>query len=99
MSNNAQPDWLNQEDNRAESLKKSGKEASNPTAPRLVKKRKSRKLPDVKRVTKGFLIRLDYHQFFDQLVVEQKHTSGKNGPALAEEALELLFKRYGKELP
>ena len=31
---------------------------------------------------------------FDALVAEQKNTSGKNGPQLIDEALDLLLKRY-----
>ena len=31
---------------------------------------------------------------FDALVAEQKNTSGKNGPQLIDETLDLLLKRY-----
>lgn len=47
-----------------------------------------------KRKVKGFLIGLDYIRTFDVLRAE----TGKPGPELAEEALRLLFEKYGKDL-
>ncbi len=90
----SEPDWLNDEDKRAEKLTKTGKSVSNPTAPKA-KRRKIAPI-EINRSLKGFRLRVDYQQLFDELVVEQKHTSKKNGPVLIEEALEMLFKKYNK---
>jgi hypothetical protein len=50
------------------------------------------------RTLKGFRIRTDYQQRFDELAAHQKHSSGKKGPDLIEEALEMLFRKYDKTL-
>lgn len=46
------------------------------------------------RSLKGVRIRIDYQQRFDLLAAREKYSSGKKGPDLAEEALELLFEKY-----
>ena len=45
------------------------------------------------RSSKGFRLREDYQRRFDELVAREKY-NGKNGPALIEEALEMLFDKY-----
>ena len=50
------------------------------------------------RTLKGFRIREDYQVRFDVLVATIKHSEGKKGPDLMEEALELLFRKYDKKL-
>jgi len=91
----SQPDWMNQENNRASKGK--GATTTNPTAPRLVKEKKTvSSAPKVERTLKGFRVDKTLIAKFDVLVAEQKTKSGKNGPALIDEALELLFKKYKK---
>ena len=85
--------WLNEEDNRAEKQGKKEQKLSNPDAPRLVKAPlKSKK---VQRSVKGLRIRNDLQKVFDRLVFEQKQADEKTGPELADEAMKLLFDKYG----
>ena len=51
-----------------------------------------------RRSLKGFRIRQDYQRRYDVLVATLKHTQGKKGPELIEEALELLFDKYADAL-
>lgn len=85
--------WLNEEDNRAEEQGRKGQKLSNPNAPRLVKKAPKEK--KVQRSVKGLRIRVDLQKVFDRLVFEQKQDVGKTGPELADEAMKLLFDKYG----
>ena len=89
------PDWLGVESKRADELYKSGKKVNNPSAQKANK-------PEIKvlpnRTLKGWRCRLDYQQRFDELAAREKHVSGKKGPDLIEEALELLFKKYDNML-
>ena len=48
------------------------------------------------RVLRGWRPTRDRAAAFDVLVAEQKNISGKNGPTLIDEALDLLFARYKK---
>ena len=54
----------------------------------------NRKAITVKRVTKCFHFRHDYHLRFDILCATEKSKSGRRGPELIEEALENLFQKY-----
>ena len=81
--NSGGPDWLDGETDRAAHLHDSGQKVNNPSA---------RKMPP--RSLKGFRIRQDYQQRYDVLVATVKHTQGKKGPELIEEALEMLFQKY-----
>ena len=83
--NNGGPDWLDGEAERAAYLHDSGQKVNNPSA---------RKMPP--RSLKGFRIRQDYQQRYDVLAATVKHTQGKKGPELIEEALEMLFQKYDK---
>ena len=74
-------DWLSKENETAKDLVERGTGVANPAA-----SKPSRSL-------KGFRIREDYQRKFDELVAREKY-NGKNGPALAEEALEMLFNKY-----
>lgn len=85
--------WLNEEDSRAEKQGKKGQTLSNPDAPRLVKN--SPKEKKVQRSVKGLRIRTDLQKVFDRLVFEQKQADGKTGPELADEAMKLVFDKYG----
>ena len=75
-------DWLSQENETAKDLVKEGSGVANPSAS-----------PRPPRSLKGFRLREDYQRKFDELVAREKY-NGKNGPALVEEALELLFNKY-----
>lgn len=81
--NNGEPDWLDSEAKRATRLHDSGRKVNNPSAA---------KTPP--RSLKGFRIRRDYQQRYDVLAATVKHTEGKKGPELIEEALEMLFHKY-----
>lgn len=85
--------WLNQEDSRAEKQGKKGQKLSNPDAPRLVKT--SPKKNKVQRSVKGLRIRVDLQKVFERLVFEQNQVDGKTGPELADEAMKLVFDKYG----
>lgn len=85
--NSGEPDWLDGEAERAAQLRDSGKKVNNPSAS---------KMPP--RTLKGFRIRQDYQQRYDVLAATVKHTQGKKGPELIEEALEMLFRKYDKAL-
>lgn len=82
--------WIEEENQRAENLSKSG-ETTNPKAPRLMVAKE--KAP--KRTTKGFFIQKLHSKGFDTLVFNQKLINGKKAPELAEEAIELLLSKYG----
>ena len=82
--------WMDEEDERAEAQAATG-QPPNVKAPQLV--RKEVKAPP--RATKGFYIQELHSMAFDRLVFEQKQAKGKKAPELAEEAIELLLKKYG----
>ncbi|ORU94829.1 MAG: hypothetical protein A6F70_10035 [Cycloclasticus sp. symbiont of Bathymodiolus heckerae] len=85
--------WMDEEDERAESQADTG-QPPNAEAPQLV--RKEAKAPP--RATKGFYIQELHSMAFDRLVFEQKQAKGKKAPELAEEAIELLLKKYGLKI-
>ena len=89
------PGWMSEEATRAEGQTATGK-LVNESA--VLKKRKAKmpKVPRPQRVLRGWRPSRDRAATFDALVAEQKNTSGKNGPKLIDEALDLLFKRYKK---
>ena len=88
-----EPSWLDGEARRAGKLVKSGLSVNNPSA------RKNKAVnPNIPpRSLKGFRIRGDFQQRFDELAAREKHLSGKKGPDLMEEALEMLFHKYDKQ--
>ena len=91
------PEWMSEEASRAQGQGEAGKLVNETAASRR------RPAPRVKhapreRVLKGFRPSRDRAATFDTLVAEQKNTSGKRGPELIDEALDLLFKHYRKEL-
>ena len=81
--NDSAPDWLDGDPEPTTQLHDSGKKVNNPSAS---------KIPP--RSLKGFRIRQDYQQRYDVLAATVKHTQGKKGPELIEEALEMLFRKY-----
>jgi len=85
--NDSAPEWLGGEAERAAQLHDSGQKVNNPSAS---------KTPP--RSLKGFRIRRDYQQRYDVLAATVKHTQGKKGPELIEEALEMLFQKYDDSL-
>ena len=89
------PEWMGEEATRAEGQTATGKLVNEDAA---LKKRKAKtpKDPRPQRVLRGWRPSRDRAATFDALVAEQKNTSGKNGPKLIDEALDLLFKRYNK---
>ncbi len=86
------PSWMQQEEERAEDLKKTG-QTSNNAAPKLVRQHKA-----PPRMQKAFYIQEKHATAFDDLVYAQKKAKGKKAPELAEEAIELLLKKYGGKL-
>ena len=84
---NGDPEWLDGEAERAEELRDSGQTVNNPSASATPR-----------RSLKGFRIRQDYQRRYDVLVATVKHTQGKKGPELIEEALEMLFDKYADAL-
>ena len=89
------PEWMSEETTRAEGQAATGKMV-NESAVLKKRKAKSPKTPRQQRVLRGWRPSRDRAAAFDALVAEQKNTSGKNGPTLIDEALDLLFKRYNK---
>ena len=89
------PEWMSEEETRAEGQASTGKLVNESAVPKE-RKAKTPKPPPPQRVLRGWRPSRDRAATFDVLVAEQKNTSGKNGPALIDEALDLLFKRYDK---
>ena len=89
------PEWMSEEATRAKGQAATGKMVNESV---VLKERKAEapKAPRTQRVLRGWRPSRDRAATFDALVAEQKHTSGKNGPKLIDEALDLLFKHYNK---
>lgn len=83
---------MDEEQERAEDLKKSGTTTNN-TAPILARVTRA-----PKRMQKAFYIQNTHAQAFEKLVFNQKMVKGKKAPDLAEEAIELLLKKYHQKL-
>ena len=88
------PEWMSEEANRAEG--QTTEKLVNEGAVLKKRKAKTSKASRPQRVLRGWRPSRDRAATFDVLVAEQKNTSGKNGPKLIDEALDLLFKRYNK---
>ena len=91
------PEWMSEEETRAEGQAGTGK-LVNESAVLKEKKANTPKPPSPQRVLRGWRPSRDRAAAFDVLVAEQKNSSGKNGPALIDEALDLLFERYNKKV-
>ena len=89
------PEWMSEEATRAEGQVATGKLVNESAIPKK-RKAKTPKALRPQRVLRGWRPSRDRAATFDALVAEQKNTSGKNGPRLIDEALDLLFKRYNK---
>ena len=89
------PEWMSEEATRAKGQADTGK-LVNESAVLKKRKAKTPKAPRPQRVLRGWRPSRDRAATFDALVAEQKNTSGKNGPKLIDEALDLLFNRYNK---
>lgn len=94
MSRDKAADWMDEEEERAETQANSG-QLVNPEAPQLVK---AKKQAAPSRSTKGFYIQEKHAMAFDRLVFEQRQAKGKKAPDLAEEAIELLLNKYNSKL-
>jgi len=85
--------WIDEEEERAEQQAETGT-TPNAEAPQLVR----RLVSAPPRATKGFYIQEKHSMAFDRLVFTQKQAKGKKAPELAEEAIEILLKKYNMEL-
>lgn len=85
------PDWMNQEEDRANKLVDTG-QTSNHEAPQLVRIKKA-----PPRMQKAFYIQEKFANAFEDLVYKQKKLKGKKAPELAEEAIKMLLKEYGED--
>ena len=92
---NKEKDWIQQENVRSDEFTQSNDDVNNPTAPKPKLKRKSQKA-HLNRAPRLFRVRLDYQEKFDGLVARMKYAEGKNAPALIEEVIELLLRKYPK---
>ena len=86
------PNWMEDENKRSDKVTKSGTTA-NDTAPKLARVTRA-----PKRMQKAFYIQDKHAQAFERLVFEQKTVKGKKAPELAEEAIEMLLKKYKAKL-
>ena len=86
------PELMSEEETRAEDQAAIGELVNEEAVPQ-----KKVNKPKPQRVLRGWRPTRDRAAAFDVLVAEQKNTTGKNGPALIDEALDLLFERYNKD--
>ncbi|MCE7567558.1 hypothetical protein LZS85_15650 [Aliivibrio fischeri] len=82
-------DWMDEENERAEDTAQTG-ETTNAKAPQLVRVNR-----EPARKQKNFYIQDTYAAAFETLVFKQKLAKGPKAPQLAEEALDMLFEKYG----
>ena len=85
------PDWMAEEEERAEDLTRKS-ETSNNTAPQLIQVKKA-----PPRMQKAFYIQEKYAEAFEDFVYKQKKKKGKKAPELAEEAIKMLLNKYGED--
>lgn len=90
MSDN-KTNWMDEDEARTD---EQAGTIPNPKAPQLV--RKEIKVPP--RIRKGLYIQDIHSMAFDRVVFAQKQVKGKTAPELAEEAIELLLKKYKLKL-
>lgn len=91
LKKDAEKAWWNEEEERADKQLKTGT-TTNPDVDIIKIKQKVRKEP---RPVKGLRIRLDLQHKFETLVLSEKQKNGRQGPELADEAMKLLFDKYG----
>ena len=94
MRDELPPEWMNEEEIRAKGQAIAGTLVNEGVITH--KKANYPKPSRPQRVLRGWRPTRDRAAAFDVLVAEQKNTSGKNGPTLIDEALDLLFERYKK---
>jgi hypothetical protein len=82
--------WIEEENNRAIDLAKTGK-TTNSNAMRFVSLKKKALPP---RIVKSIYIQKTHAQALDKLAFSEKLDNGKSAPELIEEAIELLLKKY-----
>jgi len=86
--------WMEQEAKKASQVADTGDHV-NPKAPTLqVVAQPTR----TQRQNKLFRINPEHISAFDEVVYKQRRAKGKKGPELIEEALEMLFEKYGVDL-
>ncbi len=90
MSYDNTADWMDEVDSQAQDH--SGT-PPNAEAPILVRE----KAKSPRRATKGIYIQEKHSIALDRLAFSQKMKKGKSAPQLAEEAIELLMKKYNME--
>lgn len=83
------PAWMEEEEERAEETADTGKTA-NANAPKMVKVHR-----EPSRKQKAFYVQDTYAEAFDELVFRERKKKTAKGPQLIEEALIMLFKKYG----
>ena len=94
-------DWMKKEQTRSKEQGAGDGNHVNPAVPqpkektlKVEVKTANDKMPFLDRIQKGFHPTKDRAGKFDVLVAKQKHVSGKKGPDLIDEALDLLFEKY-----
>jgi len=93
MSNN-DAGWLSEEVERATDKPVTPGKRPNPKAPRLEPVHR-----EPPRKQKALYLQQSYIDVFDRLVFDEKRkVKGNPAPKLAEEALQLLFKKYGLDI-
>lgn len=85
------PSWMDEEESRASDLVESG-QTTNDKAPKLAKVTRA-----PTRKQKAFYIQEKHADAFELLVFEMKK-EGVKAPELAEQAIELLLKKYDKKV-
>ncbi|MBL4679590.1 MAG: hypothetical protein JKY88_02555 [Pseudomonadales bacterium] len=93
QSKTAEPDWMQQEEQRADELAQTG-QTSNPDAPQL-----SRTTRAPERMQKGLYIQPKYaHAFEDFVTAQRRAGKGMCAPELAEEMIKDLLIKYGADV-
>jgi cAMP phosphodiesterase len=90
----SKPNWMNEEDNRAKAQAKTP-ETTNAAAPRLVRKEYA---PERKQ--KAFYIQPCYAEAFEDFIIKQRRTMGKDAKKatqIAEEMIKDVLNKYGED--
>ena len=91
MPQHNQPNWMDEEENRAEVQATTGK-TTNEKAPQLIRVEKA---PERKQ--KAFYIQPSYAEAFEDLALKQKRAGGPKATELAEEMIKDLLNKYGQD--
>lgn len=85
-------DWMNEEEERANE-NADNDTVENEGAPKLI--RQKQKAPA--RNTRNVYVQDDIWKNFETAIFMQKMAGGKSKPELAEEALQYIYEKYGKQ--